>query len=235
MKKEILGLIPTRGGSKGLNNKNIMPLMGKPLIGYAIESAQECTDITNVLVTTDNDNISAVALEFGAEVFRHPPELSDNEQPTFPVIQYVVKDLIAGGKTFELVTTMRATTPLKTAKDISNAINLLLNSDADSVVSIVADPTGHPIRLKTIDPDLRLGNMFTGEEDAPIVRQKLPLVYRRNGAIYVTKTPVILGGSMFGRDSRGYEMPKDRSININDEVDFICAEALLKAKKKGDF
>lgn len=233
MIKENLGLIPTRGGSKGLENKNIKPLEGKPLIGYAIESAQACADITKVLVTTDDDNIEAVAREFGAEVFRHPPELSEDGKPTFPVIQYVVRELISGGAAFELITTMRATTPLKTPEDISAAIKLLLDTNADSVVSLVADPTGHPIRLKTLDYDRRVVNMATGEEDAPLRRQDIPVVYRRNGAIYVTRTPIVLGGSLFGLDSRGYVMPKDRSININDEVDFICAATILKAKKMG--
>ncbi|MCW1930324.1 MAG: acylneuraminate cytidylyltransferase family protein [Candidatus Kerfeldbacteria bacterium] len=210
-RREILGLIPTRGGSKGLEGKNLRILEGKPLIAYAIES---------------------VAKEFGAEVFRHPAEFSNDGKPTFPVIQYVTRALINAGDLFELVTTMRATTPLRHAEDISGAIQQLLDTNADSVVSLVADPTGHPMRLKQVGPDLRIIPIHLGEEDAPIVRQDLPLVYRRNGAVYVTRTPIILGGSLFGRDSRGYIMPKERSININDEVDFICAAALLRAARE---
>lgn len=228
-RREVLGLIPTRGGSKGLENKNIRVLEGKPLLGYTIEAAKKCADITQVLVTTDNANIEAVAKEFGAEVFRHPPELSTDGKATFPVIQYVTRDLINSGSVFELVTTMRATTPLRNADDITNAIRLLLDTNSDSVVSLVADQTAHPIRLKMVDGDLRVIPLHVGEEDAPIIRQDLPTVYRRNGAVYVTKTPVILAGSLFGRDARGYIMPKERSININDEVDFICAAALLRA------
>lgn len=228
-KREVLGLIPTRGGSKGLENKNIRLLEGKPLLGYTIEAVQKCADITRVLVTTDDANIESVAKEFGAEVFRHPPELSTDGKATFPVIQYVTRDLINSGSAFELITTMRATTPLRNADDISNAINLLLKTNADSVVSLVADQTGHPIRLKMVDGDLRITSLQPGEEDSPVIRQNLPIVYRRNGAIYVTKTPIVISGSLFGTDSRGYIMPKERSININDEVDFICAAALLKA------
>ena len=233
-KKEVLGLIPTRGGSKGLENKNIKMLEGKPLLAYTIEAAQHCADITQVLVTTDDANIEAVAKEFGAEVFRHPAELSADGKATFPVIQYVVRDLINSGNMFELVTSMRATSPLRTPEDITNAINLLLETDADSVVSMVADQTGHPIRLKTLDDNLRISSMQCGEENSPMIRQDLPMVYRRNGAIYVTKTPTILSGSLFGHDSRGYVMPKSRSININDEVDFICAAALLQANERGE-
>jgi CMP-N,N'-diacetyllegionaminic acid synthase len=233
-KKGVLGLIPTRGGSKGLENKNVKLLEGKPLIAHTIEAAQHCADITKVLVTTDNANIAAVAKEFGAEVYRHPAELSEDGKATFPVIQYVVRDLVTSGEMFELVTSMRATSPLRTPEDITNAINLLLETNADSVVSVTADQTGHPIRLKTLDHDLRISNLEMGEEDSPVIRQNLPIVYRRNGAIYVTKTPVVLGGSLFGKDSRGYVMPKSRSVNINDEVDFICAAAILRAKERGE-
>lgn len=233
-KREILGLVPTRGGSKGLDNKNLRNLEGKPLLAYTIEAAQKCADLTKVLVTTDSANIAAVAKEFGAEVYRHPTELSEDRKPTFPVIQYVVRDLINSGNAFELITTMRATSPLRSPEDITKAINLLLETNADSVVSLVADTTGHPIRLKELGPNLEIKPLAPGEEHAPIVRQDLPVVYRRNGAIYVTKTPIILGGSLFGADSRGYVMPKDRSVNINDEVDLILAGALLRAREDGE-
>src|SRR5258706_678525 len=227
--REILGFIPTRGGSKGLENKNIKLLEGKPLIAYTIEAAQQCAYITRLLVSTDSDDIESVAREYGAEVYRHPPELSTEGKATFPVIQYVVKDLINSGETFELVTTMRATTPLRAPQDISNAIDLLIRTEADSVVSLFADSTAHPIRLKTLDVEFRVSSMHKGEENAPIIRQDLPTVYRRNGAVYVTRTKTIIEGSLFGKDSRGYVMPKERSININDEIDFICAGALLRA------
>jgi CMP-N-acetylneuraminic acid synthetase len=125
---------------------------------------------------------------------------------------------------------MRATSPLRNAEDISQAIELFYRTNADSVVSVVADPTGHPIRLKMVDEDMRLTALHPGEENSPIIRQNLPLVYRRNGAIYVTKISTIQSGSLFGNDCRAYIMPKDRSVNINDEVDFIYATALLEIR-----
>jgi CMP-N-acetylneuraminic acid synthetase len=227
--REVLGLIPTRGGSKGLENKNIRILEGKPLITYTIDAARRCEDITRLIVSTDNHEIETVAREYGAEVFRHPPELSADGMATFPVIEYVVRNLIMAGHSFDFVATMRATTPLRLPEDISNAIRLATQTGADSVVSLVADATGHPIRLKMLDNELRVSSLERGEEDAPVIRQNLPLVYRRNGAVYVTKTNVILDGSLFGNDLRGYVMPKERSVNINDEVDFVLAAALLKA------
>lgn len=190
-KREILGLIPRRGGSKGLENKNIRPLLGKPLIGYTIEAAKECSDITRVVVTTDDNAIERIARDFGAEVYRHPPLLSVDGNPTFPVIQHVVGELLGAGSTFDLVATMRATSPLRRSEDISQAIELLYRTNADSVVSVVADPTGHPIRLKFVDENMRLIALHPGEENSPIIRQNLPLVYRRNGAIYITKTSVV--------------------------------------------
>lgn len=226
--KSVLGLIPTRGGSKGLENKNVRLLENKPLIAYTIETAQQCMDITRLIVSTDDDYIESVSRRYGAEVFRHPAELSTDGKPTFPVIEHVVRELANSGQTFEFVATMRATTPLRMPEDISNAIKLLVRTGADSVVSLVADATAHPIRLKMLDKELRISSLQSGEEDAPIIRQQLPVVYRRNGAVYVTRTDVILSGSLFGKDLRGYVMPKDRSVNINDEVDFVLAGALLR-------
>ncbi len=229
---EVLGIIPTRGGSKGLENKNVRFLDGKPLIAYTIEAARDCKDIAKLVVSTDNNTIEEVSKKYNVDVFRHPHELSLDGKPTFPVIQYVVKNLVESGEKFELVAVMRATTPLRTSEDISKAITLLRKTGADSVVSVVADPTAHPIRLKNLDRDLRVSSLQSGEEDSPIIRQNLPVVYRRNGGVYVTRVSIILNGSLFGKDSRGYVMPKERSVNINDEVDFVLADALLKSHHK---
>ncbi len=225
---KILALIPTRGGSKGLQGKNIRPLNGIPMLAYTIKAAQLCPEINEVIVSTENDAIEEVAKEYQARVFRHPPELSLDGKATFPVIKHVAEALKNQGENYDVIVTMRATSPLRKAEDVSAAIALLMQTGAESVVSVVADETGHPIRLKYIDTDGRISSLQEGEEDSPIPRQKLPVVYKRNGAIYATKTTTILNGSLFGSDSRGFIMPKRRSINVNDEDDFLFAEALLR-------
>lgn len=228
MAEKILGLIPTRGGSKGLEGKNIRILNGKPMLAYTIEAARQAPQVNRVLVSTDNEAIAEVAQEFGADVYRHPDELSYDGRPTFPVIRHVVQQLAAEGEEYDVIVTMRATSPLRIAHDINEALAMLEETGADSVVSVVADETGHPIRLKYLDQNRRIIPLEKGEEHSPVTRQSLPVVYRRNGAIYATRSGVVLGGSLFGPDSRGYVMPKRRSVNVNDEDDFMIAEALLK-------
>lgn len=227
MPREVLALIPTRGGSKGLPGKNLAEINGKPLVGFPIDTAKASPDITRVMVTTDDDQIEAVAKSFSAEVFRHPLELSTEGKPTFPVIRHVVQTLIDQGYKPELVVTLRATSPLTLPKDIATALSLLEQTGATSVISVVADETGHPIRLKILGPELQLVPLEPGEETAPIPRQQLPVVYKRNGALYATQTGVIVAGSLFGQDPRAYIMPKERSISINDEVDLVIAIALI--------
>lgn len=228
MEQRILGLIPTRGGSKGVEGKNIILLEGRPMLAYTIEAAQQCRRLSTVMVTTDNDQIEEVAQQYGARTNRHPPELSYDGQPTFPVIRQVVTSLRNQGEHYDLVVTMRATSPLRTAFDINSALELMDATEADSVVSMVADETGHPMRLKYLSEDRRVIPLMPGEEDSPLPRQAIPTVYRRNGAVYVTRADVILDGSLFGKDSRGFVMPKRRSININDADDILIAAALLR-------
>ena len=229
--QRILALIPARGGSKGLQHKNLLPTLGKPLIAYTIDAARHCSLISDVLVTTDSDDIEHAARVHGARTYRHPAELSEDGRATFPVIKHVVSELHSKGEDYSLIAVLRATSPLRSSEDIAQAIGLLLETGADSVVSVVADPTGHPIRLKTIDAEGKLVSLHPGEEDYPIIRQNLPIVYRRNGAVYIARPQIIMSGSLFGKDSRAYVMPKHRSVNINDEVDHLLAVALLSAQK----
>lgn len=138
-----------------------------------------------------------------------------------------METLISQGYNPDAVVIMRATSPLTLPEDVSAAIELLEQTGATSVISVVADETGHPIRLKLVGPELQLLPLQPGEENAPIPRQQLPIVYKRNGSLYATKTGIILTGSLFGGDPRAYIMPKERSVSINDEVDLVIATALI--------
>ncbi|MBI4035079.1 MAG: acylneuraminate cytidylyltransferase family protein [Candidatus Chisholmbacteria bacterium] len=210
-----------------MTGKNLAEINGKPLVAFPIDVARAASDITRVLVTTDDDQIEAVARSYSAEIFRHPPVLSTESKPTFPVIKHVVETLISQGYNPDAVVIMRATSPLTLPEDVSAAIELLEQTGATSVISVVADETGHPIRLKLVGPELQLLPLQPGEENAPIPRQQLPIVYKRNGSLYATKTGIILTGSLFGGDPRAYIMPKERSVSINDEVDLVIATALI--------
>ena len=119
----ILALIPTRGGSRGLSKKNLRPVLGRPLIAYTIAAARGCSAVSEVVVSTDDDEIEETAQLNGAEVYRHPPELSIDGRPTFPVIEHVVRDFCSRGRNYRFIAVLRATSPLRTAADITKAID----------------------------------------------------------------------------------------------------------------
>lgn len=232
---KILSIIPTRGGSEGIKGKNIFPFEGKPLLAHTILAALECSDLTTVLVTTDDNDIAAVAREYGAEIFRHPTELSAQGKPTAPVIQYVVRELTESGRDYDLVAVLRATSPLRTADDISKAYKLMKDKAAHSVVSLTQDNTMNPIRLKIIDEIGFVRDIVEAEDGQPIRRQELADTYRRNGAIYIAYLSVVLEGRLWDKDCMGYVMPQERSVNINTAWDLIHAAAYYRALKGDEF
>ena len=223
-----VAIIPTRGGSSGLPGKNIRPLMGRALISYTIEAALDTSELTSVFVSTDDDDIERVARQEGAKVIRHPPELSGPTSPTAPVIAWDLEYLESLGLTPETVVVLRATTPLRTADDIRGGLALLYaNPAADSVVSVAAANT-HPARLKKIDSDFRLHNAFPGEKLRPLRRQEFETLYVRNGGMYISKRDVITPDAMWGNYCLGYQMPPERSININTDYDFLVAQLMMQ-------
>ncbi len=199
-----------------------------------LTAALATRNLTRVMLTTDNDRIAEVAAQVsGVEVVRHDPALSVSGQPSFGVFQYIVRKCLEESPVKpEAVALLRVTTPLCLPYDIDNAIELLLSkhSQATSVLSVVKSDV-HPKRVYAIDSEgvLRLREE-SPERDFPLPRQVFDDVYVRNGAIYATLPDVVLQGSLWGEKPLPYIMPKERSININDEVDFILAEQLLKMR-----
>jgi CMP-N,N'-diacetyllegionaminic acid synthase len=233
--EKILTIIPTRGGSEGIRNKNIFLFEGMPLVAHTILEALKCSILSDIFVTTDSDEIEAVAKEYGAQIFRHPSELSIQGKQTAPVIQYVANEISGSNPQFGFVAVLRATSPLRNATDISNAYSLMINKNGDSVVSLEQQNTMHPVRLKTIDGDGHVRDVQRGEEGKPIRRQDLPDVYRRTGAIYIALLDIVLGGRMWGDKCVGYVMPQERAININTYWDLITAAAYYRAINGNEF
>ncbi len=231
--KEILAIIPTRGGSTGLPKKNIRMIAGKPLLSYMLETAKKSQLLTKIIFTTDNDDIAEAAMKIdGITVQRHDPKLSFSGQPTFGVVQYTLNKYIEEASTPFAVLLLRVTTPLCESYDIDNAINLLSakRGKATSVLGVVESDI-HPKRTYEIQKDgYLIPHEETPETKFPLPRQVFNKVYIRNGAIYATFPEIVLKGSMWGEKPIPYIMPKERSININDEFDFMLAEKLLKKK-----
>lgn len=224
----IAGIIPARGGSKGVPRKNIRRLMDKPLVQYTIDAAKVSKHLSCFAVSTEDAEIASIVKSAGAMVIDRPYDLAKDDSPTLPSISHAVSWLEEQyQRRLDYIIILQATTPLRTGNDIDNAIEKLLVSGADSVVSVCAVTHFHPSKLKKII-DNRLLPYLENEIEGTR-RQDLPPVYIRNGGIYAVRRTVIMDEkSIFGKDCRPYIMPIERSVEIDSEFDFKIAELMLQ-------
>jgi N-acylneuraminate cytidylyltransferase len=226
-----VAIIPVRGGSKGISNKNLREIGGRPLLSYTIDAAKRAQSVSRVIVSADTDELCACAADLGAEAMKHPAELSVDSAPTVGVICWVVNQLGPADPS-AVFATLRATTPFRLASDIDAAVQILLQTPAaDSVVSVVELVGGHPKRLKAIR-DGWLVDVFQKEGHRPIRRQELDPVFIRNGGIYASYASVIQRGELWGNRCLPYVMPAERSININTPFDLVVADLLSRHKRE---
>ena len=227
---KILGIIPARGGSKGVPRKNIRKLAGKPLIGYAIEAAKEATLLTKFVVTTEDEEISRVAKSLGCEVVDRPIELARDNTPSLPVIQHAAK---CDGVNYDAICLLQPTSPIRTGQDIDKACELLFTSNSDTVLSVCRIPDHYHPHWAFVEGDSGgLQNAVQSDEFAT-ARQQLPPAYFRNGAIYVVNWTTLFEGQTLYGNSIGYlEMPISHHINIDTEADWQAAEAFLESHEQ---
>ncbi len=232
MNKEILAIIPARGGSKGVPRKNVRELNGKPLIGYTIESAKKSNKVSRVVVTTEDTEIATVSREYKAEVpYLRPDELSQDNSPTMECVLHMLDYLEkTEGYVSDYVLLLQCTSPLRNHSHINEAIDKLLNSDYDSIVS-VCEAEVNPYWANIFEGDKL--KYFIEEGRKITRRQELPNVYRMNGAIYLIKTEVLKKQKTFEPEEvMGYIMDSYSSVDIDTEMDFKIAEAIIK--ERGD-
>ena len=232
---KILGIITARGRSRRIPKKNVRELLGKPLIYYTIKAALESKFLTRVILSSDHDEIIEIGRKYGVEVpFKRPQELAEDDTPTINVIIHAVNFLEKNeGFSPDIIVILEPTSPLRTAEDIDGALKKHIETGADSVVSVVKTDHWHPIRAKKIENDILYD--YCLEEREGVRRQDLPPVYFRNGAFYSVKREVLMDEhKLYGRVTRPYVMPPERSIDINEEIDFKMAEVLLLKVQKAD-
>lgn len=225
----VLGLIPARGGSKGVPRKNIRVLGGKPLLQYTAEAALSARSLTRVVLSTEDDEIAQVGRRCGLDVpFMRPLELARDDSPTLPVVQHALQQLASAGDQYDAVCLLQPTNPLRAAGDIDACVVLLETSGADTVISVRPVPAAHNphwVYFAASAGDLRLS---TGDREPISRRQDLPCAYHRDGSVYITRCAVVTErGSLYGDRTVGYEIEARRSLNIDVMADWERAESLL--------
>lgn len=228
---KILAIIPARGGSKRLPGKNIKKLNGKPLIAWTIEAALKSKYISDVIVSTDDIEIANVSEEYGADVpFMRPQELSSDKATSIAVVEHAINfSKVNLSKEYDFILLLQPTSPLRISKDIDNAIELLVRKKADSIVSM-CECEHSPLWSNTLPEDHNI-NDFDKEEIKNQRSQDLPTYYRYNGAIYLSRVNRLLKDKDFSFRSKSYAyiMPMNRSVDIDNELDFLQAEILMKS------
>ncbi len=223
---KFLFLIPARGGSKGIPGKNIKLLAGKPLIGYTIEAAIQVAAIEDVCVSTDSEEIIGVAQSFGLSVpFRRPSELSTDEATSESVILHALQFYKDQNRNYDAVVLLQPTSPLRTGRHIREAI-AAYHPDIDMVVSVKETKANPYYLLVEEDSD---GFLKKSKEGSFKRRQDCPKVYEYNGAIYVINIARLLQTGIGGLSRKiKYVMDEFASVDIDDELDWMIAEACMK-------
>jgi CMP-N-acetylneuraminic acid synthetase len=228
-KSPYLAIIPARGGSKRLPGKNLMMIAGKPLIGWTIEAAIESGVFGRVVVSTDSWEIAVTAAQFGAEVpFMRPGELATDDTPSIEVLIHAANELMTGNETpWTHLACLQPTSPLRTAANIREAIELLEGKKADAIVSVCKSEHS-PLWSNTLPANLSLDG-FIPENIQKIPSQQLPPYYRLNGAIYLCRIQrMIQERTLFLKTGAyAYVMNRRDSIDIDDQVDFDLAAIYL--------
>lgn len=222
-----LAIIPARSGSKGLKDKNIKQLNGKPLLAYTIEAAMKSNIFDEIHVSTDSRVYADIAIKYGANVpFLRSLELATDKTSSWDVVREVVHCYKLKGKTYDMVTLLQPTTPLRTEYDIIEAYNIFNSNEANAVVG-VCEVDHSPLWCNTLPKNHEMSN-FIPKEIIELPRQMLDKYYRINGAIYMVNMEYFNNcQSIYDSNCIAYIMKKEHSIDIDDEFDFNIATAIM--------
>lgn len=234
MAPRALGIIPARGGSKGVARKNLRLVAGEPLVAHAIRTAQESRGLGAFCVSTDDPEIAAVARALGAPVLDRPAELAGDESAIVPVLLHALGAVASPtGAEPNVVILLQPTAPIRTGADVDAVLRLFEDDpELDSAISVCQVDDTHPGRMYHLGPDETLQPLWPDWELAR--RQDLPPVYLRNGAIYaVTRDTLVRQGQVMGGRRKAYVMPSSHLANVDSERDLLVVDALVRAWKEG--
>lgn len=224
----ILGLVPARGGSKGVPRKNIRPLGGKPLLHWTLDTARKAGGLDRLIVSTEDEEIAAVALAGGAEVpFLRPAALANDTAKSIDVVTDLLQTLAAQGDSYDAVCLLQPTTPFRSEALLLAALRRFRKGDLDGLVTASRVPAHYHPNWAFIDEGDALLTPAQGPGSVIPRRQDLPPAFIRDGAVYITATDVLLAGSFFGNRLGYVENTDARQVNIDTLEDWQQAEVLL--------
>ncbi len=225
----VLGLIPARGGSKGIPRKNVRLLAGRPLLAYTAEAALAARRLHRVVLSTEDEEIAEVGRRCGLEVpFRRPAELARDETAMLPVVEHAVRAVEADGERFDAVCLLQPTNPLRRAEDVDACIERFHQSGADALVSVLPVPAEYNPHWVYFRDDAGLLRLSTGEAQPIPRRQELEPAFHRDGSVYVVRRDVVMEQhSLYGHRLVGLAMDPERSVNLDTPDDWRRVEELL--------
>lgn len=229
--KRVVAVIPARAGSKGIKDKNIKMIAGKPLMAWTIELALNVPEIDRVIVSTDGDAIASVGKEYGAEIYWRPQKLAGDHALVIDTVKYLSNELDEQGETAEYMVLLEVTSPLRIISDVSSAIVLLNSGSLDSVASFT-DAKLNPHRAWKISDNVPVP--FVNGAIAWLPRQQQPEAWELNGAVYAFKRREIMTQNvsfLFGKMG-SITMPHERSMDIDNKIDFMLVERLMEIKNE---
>jgi CMP-N,N'-diacetyllegionaminic acid synthase len=223
-KKNVLAIIPARKGSKRVERKNTRLLAGIPLIEYVLRAATQSKLITTLVVSSDDDEVASITSRYpSAEFIPRPAHLSTDTSPAIDYVRHALEH--KAQSSWNLIVIIQPTTPFVRPEDIDGTIALAIENDVPSAVSVMKiGQLHHPWKLKTMRGSML--EPFMMEEKNIRQAQELPELYTRNGGVYVTTMETISKGLIIDDPCLGFVMPSDRSVDINDPIDFDFAEFL---------
>ncbi|MBP1763030.1 MAG: acylneuraminate cytidylyltransferase [Firmicutes bacterium] len=224
--KRILALVPARGNSKGIKDKNIKLLAGLPLIAHTIRSALNSKYVDSVVVTTDSEKIAAVSSQYGARVpFMRPDYLALDTSKTVDAVLHAIEELDRRNEQYDILLLLQPTQPLRTTAEIDEAIESFIKNNYASLVSI-CEVEEHPILLRTIDNRMQVAPLL--KLNSTVRRQDMPKYYKVNGAIYINYIADLDSNTSFNDNQFGYIMDRLHSIDIDEPIDLKIAELYLE-------
>ncbi|MBU3174991.1 acylneuraminate cytidylyltransferase family protein [Clostridium estertheticum] len=225
--KKFLAIIPARGGSKSIPNKNIMSICGKPLIAYTIDAGKKSKYIDEIIVSTDSDVIKVIAEQYGAKVpFLRPEELSNDTSKSIDVVIHAINFYKKNDVSYDYVILLQPTSPLRTFEHLDNAIEKLIESNSTSLVS-VCEADENPVLMRRIENE-KLKEVISFE-GTNLRRQDLPTFYKFNGALYINSNDMLMNKRKFvDENTVPYVMDKESSIDIDTMLDARLVELIIK-------